>query len=315
MNVPVTTVRFSVIVPAHNSDGTIGRAVASVMEQTRDGWELIVVDDGSTDETLKLANEAAAGDPRVRLLRQHNAGAAQARNHAARHAAGEWLVFLDADDELESGYLQRIEQVAREDAGLAVVGTNGLKTYPDGSQRSAYPETVPVEITLSDQIAQSQLTVTCALKRDVFEVLGGFRDTYAEDYDLWLRVLAAGHRALRVPELLVRYDATRADAKSRTREPEIDSVVDSLETLLRAGSLEPNHVALAEGTLRRLRAERALVPVKAAVRSGQYGGARAAFWRHRNAMPGSLRRATVLAVVTVSPRLYRRVVELVDPSA
>lgn len=307
--------RFSVIVPAHNSEGTIGRAIASVLEQTCDGWELIVVDDGSTDETLLRAGAAALGDPRVTLLSQRNAGAARARNLGAGQAVGEWLVFLDADDALESGYLRRIEQAAREDEGLAVVGMNGLKAYPDGSQRPAYPGSAPVEITLADQITQSRLTVTSALRRDVFEALGGFRDTYAEDYDLWLRVLAAGHRAFRIPELLVRYDATRADAKSRTREPEIDSVVDSLDALLHAGSLESDHVALAERTLRRLRAERALVPVKAAVRSGQYGGARAAFWRHRNAMPGSLRRATVLAVVTVSPRLYRRVVERIDPSA
>ncbi len=88
---------ISVIVPVYNRADTILRAVASVMAQTRTDWELLLVDDGSTDTTLAVME--ALTDPRIRVLRHHqNRGAAAARNTGIRAAQGEYLAFLDSDD-------------------------------------------------------------------------------------------------------------------------------------------------------------------------------------------------------------------------
>jgi len=89
------TPRFSVIIPAYNSVATLARAIDSVLAQSRPAYEIIVVDDGSTDGTAAVAE--TFGDA-VKLVRQANAGVAAARNAGARAASGDWLAFLDADD-------------------------------------------------------------------------------------------------------------------------------------------------------------------------------------------------------------------------
>jgi teichuronic acid biosynthesis glycosyltransferase TuaG len=88
----------SVVMPAYNAEATIASAMASVRDQTDAGWELIVVDDGSTDRTAEIAAAAAAADKRIRLIRQRNQGVAAARNAAIEAATGRYLAFLDADD-------------------------------------------------------------------------------------------------------------------------------------------------------------------------------------------------------------------------
>lgn len=102
----------SVMMPAYNAGRFIGRAIESVLAQTCADWELVIVDDGSTDDTAAIA--AAFGDARITLMRQANAGEAAARNTALSRARGTWLAFLDADDaylphhlETALGYLER----------------------------------------------------------------------------------------------------------------------------------------------------------------------------------------------------------------
>src|SRR3954468_20412746 len=86
----------SVIIPVYNGSNEIRRSVESVLAQSRRPAEIIIVDDGSTDGTAELVQGYG---PAVRLVRQVNAGAAAARNCGARHASGDWLAFLDHDDE------------------------------------------------------------------------------------------------------------------------------------------------------------------------------------------------------------------------
>jgi teichuronic acid biosynthesis glycosyltransferase TuaG len=86
--------------PAYNAGGHLARAIASVRAQTREDWELIIIDDGSTDDTHRIAKRWAVIDPRIVLLDQPlNSGAAQARNRALLAARGRFIAFLDADDE------------------------------------------------------------------------------------------------------------------------------------------------------------------------------------------------------------------------
>ena len=90
--------RFSIVVPAFNASESIGRSIEMLQQQTFGDFELIIVDDGSTDGTFSAAQSFAAGDERIRCLRQQNAGAASARNNGMRYAQGEYILFLDSDD-------------------------------------------------------------------------------------------------------------------------------------------------------------------------------------------------------------------------
>ncbi len=95
---------ISIITPAYNAERWIGRAIASVQEQTRTDWELIIVDDGSNDETRRIAEEFR--DSRIKVLHQINAGVSAARNTGLDVACGEYVTFLDADDTLPSNALE-----------------------------------------------------------------------------------------------------------------------------------------------------------------------------------------------------------------
>jgi len=109
------TPRFSVIIPAYNSATTLARAVDSVLAQSYPAQEIIVIDDGSTDETADIAGRY--GD-KLRYLRQDNAGVSSARNHGARIAKGDWLTFLDADDWYYPNRLRLHAEWIGEDATL-----------------------------------------------------------------------------------------------------------------------------------------------------------------------------------------------------
>ena len=94
---------FSVIIPCYRAAKTLPRAVASVLAGAPDALEVLLIDDGSPDETPAVCDALAAQDPRVRSLHRPNGGAAAARNTGLDAAAGEWVLFVDADDELLPG--------------------------------------------------------------------------------------------------------------------------------------------------------------------------------------------------------------------
>ena len=102
----------SIIMPCFQNGETLARSVRSVQAQTFEGWELIAVDDGSTDDTLARLRALAATEPRMRVLHQENGGVSAARNAGIDAAQGEWLFFLDADDRLTADALSTLLDMA-----------------------------------------------------------------------------------------------------------------------------------------------------------------------------------------------------------
>ncbi len=126
----MTAPRFSVIVPVFNGARTIGRALDSVLGQTHPAHEIIVVDDGSVDDTGAVVE--GYGD-RVRYLRQPNAGVSVARNRGVAEASGDWLAFLDADDWYLPDRLRWHAQWIERDPGLDFLTGEYEYRRPDGS--------------------------------------------------------------------------------------------------------------------------------------------------------------------------------------
>ena len=98
----------SVIIPAYNAEKYLLEAVASVISQSSSDWELILVDDGSTDSTPGLCDSFAASDSRISVIHKPNGGLSDARNHGIEAASGEYLTFLDADDVLDPRFISQI---------------------------------------------------------------------------------------------------------------------------------------------------------------------------------------------------------------
>ena len=95
----------SIIMPVRNGEAFLAQAIESVRRQTLADWELLIVDDGSTDASAVIAERAAADDPRIRVLHSEHRGAGAARNQGLQAAAGEFVAFLDADDLYEEDKL------------------------------------------------------------------------------------------------------------------------------------------------------------------------------------------------------------------
>lgn len=197
--------RVSVVMPAYNCAGTIGAAVRSVQGQSFAGWELLVADDGSKDDTPARVAALAAEDGRVRLLpARENGGPAAARNRAIGAAAGEIVAFLDADDVWEPEKLEaQLALMEGTGCGLCYTayGFIGLDGAPEGGVYQV-PQTVDYEGLLRENVMGLS---TVALRR---EALGDarFDARFAhEDYALWLGLLRGGVAARGINRPLVRY--------------------------------------------------------------------------------------------------------------
>ena len=110
------------IVPCYNAAATLERAAASILDGAPDNLQLILVDDGSADETPALCDKLAAGDRRVRAIHQKNGGASAARNAGLDAAAGEWVLFVDADDALLPGLWDALPAAFAADPQLILFG-------------------------------------------------------------------------------------------------------------------------------------------------------------------------------------------------
>ncbi len=133
---------ISIILPCYNCQDYIGQAVDSVLGQSYTDWELLVVDDGSTDGSRKVIEQHAAGDPRIRVFSQPNGGVSKARNMALANARGEFIALLDADDWLPQDSLKiRMERFRKSPATAFVDGRVDVYCETGSSiERSWKPE-------------------------------------------------------------------------------------------------------------------------------------------------------------------------------
>lgn len=185
---------ISVIMPAYNAGATIADSIKSVQGQSLQNWELIIIDDGSTDNTVQVASKLASADPRICIIQRPNRGPSVARNKGADLARGFILAFLDADDfwapERLTGMLKAFRD--RPKAGVLFSRTRFIDA------RSLKPGTLTphhTRLEAADLMAENALCSTSNIvcRKDVFEASGGFTAglNYAEDQDWLLRVALA----------------------------------------------------------------------------------------------------------------------------
>jgi glycosyltransferase involved in cell wall biosynthesis len=182
--------------PAYNVAPYIGAAIESVLNQTYDDLELLIVDDGATDGSDVIANQYAARDPRVRVIRQPNAGISAARNHALRVASSPVIAILDSDDAWKPAYLQKQMAILTDHPEVDIVTGNAwfLGSSLHGSPARPWPDSRPAP-TLADILAdETAVFIMSIFRRRVYESIGPFDESLRtnEDYDFWLRAACGG---------------------------------------------------------------------------------------------------------------------------
>jgi len=209
---------IAVIIPTHNRAALLERAVQSVLDQTLRDFELVVVDDGSTDGTAELSILKNA-DPRLRYVKlPENRGVSVARNAGVKATSAPWLAFLDSDDEWLPEKLKKQVRWTEHRPDIHIVQTREIWIRRD--KRVNPPRTH--EKFEGDLFAASlercMITPSSAmLRRTLFEKMGGFNESFqaCEDYDLWLRVTCRCPVGLVDEYLLKRYGG-HADQLSAT---------------------------------------------------------------------------------------------------
>ncbi|WP_162136324.1 glycosyltransferase family 2 protein, partial [Zavarzinella formosa] len=213
---------ISIIMPVHNGAGLLGRAVDSIVRQTFADWELLAVDDGSTDDSAARLEERAAADHRIRVFRHPvNRGQSAARNTAINNSRGHLIAYLDHDDEFYPDHLARAWEY-RERGDVLVFRYDQIDDRPGSpgfGKTARYDPSTRHERIFAE-------TITTALgvvhRRELFGRAGRFDETIGrhrgedEDGDLWRRFARAGATFAFVPAASGRYHV-RADSLSRTR--------------------------------------------------------------------------------------------------
>ena len=224
----------SVIIPTYNRCPLLGEAVESVLAQSAKEFELVVIDDGSTDGTAKALEKYGI---RVRLFSQQRSGVSAARNFGARQARGRFLAFLDSDDLWRAEKLAVQTTFMQQHPKCQICQTeevwlrNGARVNPRLIHQKPSGDIFLRSLELC-LVSPSAVMMT----RELFEATGGFDEALpvCEDYDLWLRI-AVDHRVALIPEPLVIKRGGHADQLSRSLWGMDRYRVAALQKLLRSG--------------------------------------------------------------------------------
>lgn len=212
MNAHSNAPTFSIVIPVYNAYETLPSTIASVLHQTDPNWELILVDDGSTDGSLNLMLSFASDDDRIRAVSQSNAGPSAARNLGAGLARGEFLAFLDADDFWAPDKLATHYDFHQTHLGVdaSFARIEFLEPTVSGFGTSSTLSTVPTgPLALPQIIAENPVCTTSNLviRTVAFAELGGFASgmVHAEDQEFVARYVDQGHLISGLDQTLVQY--------------------------------------------------------------------------------------------------------------
>ena len=201
----------SVVMPAYKAEKTIEAAIESVLRQSWEALELIVVDDASPDTTGEILHRISASDPRVSWYRNEtNRGVSYNRNFGVRKAAGEWIAFLDSDDMWEPDKLEKQLRLAAEhpEAGLFFTGSSFIDS--EGRQNS-YILRVPEKVDFSRLLGQNVISCSSVLvRKDRMLAHPMGNDSIHEDFAVWLEILREEPYAYAVNEPLLIYRVSRS---------------------------------------------------------------------------------------------------------
>ena len=196
-------VKISIVMPMFNAQTTVARAISSVQFQTKTDWELIVVDDASTDQSCRVVEGIIRGDARIRLIRlAQNSGAAVARNTALDNANGTFIAFLDSDDEWHPEKLEK--QIGfMQEHDLAFTCTGYLRFWPNGKKKIIG---VPYSATREKLLKNNTVaTLTAIYDKSKFNDVRMPPIVRRQDYAFWLCLLEETEFVYGLNETLATY--------------------------------------------------------------------------------------------------------------
>ncbi len=204
--------RVSLIIPCYNQGSFVNEAVCSVLEQTFQDFEIIIVNDGSTDnETNQLLQDY--NRPKTRVVTTENQGLAAARNNGIKSAQGSYILPLDADDRIGPTYIEQAVQLLDDQEQLGIVYCRA-QLFGTVDTEWLLPE-----FSLEQMLLDNVIFCSAMFRRSDWQQVEGYDEALLhgwEDYDFWLSLLEMGRKVYRIPEVLFYYRVS-ADSMVRAR--------------------------------------------------------------------------------------------------
>jgi teichuronic acid biosynthesis glycosyltransferase TuaG len=209
------TVMVAIIMPVYNAETFVCYSIESVLKQTFNNWELIVIDDGSTDKSAEVIKKYANRDNRIKYYYQRNAKQAAARNVGFQMAVGSFIAFLDSDDQWTYNHLElclaELEKINCDIVSTGFYDSNSDRNMlldEKATMHHVLPGTYKGDEGINQFLMANRVaTSTVVMRREVIEKIGLFdpRATPAEDYDLWIRAIKNGFKVKVVSEATMYY--------------------------------------------------------------------------------------------------------------
>lgn len=237
-HMPVAAPAVSVVMAVKDGERYVEKAVRSVLGQTLRNFELIVVDDGSSDMTPEILDRFA--DARMRVITQPNHGLAESLNKGVRVARSSLIARMDADDIAEPERLERQVSFMMERPEVGLLGTAALIIDEKGTQVRQWTPPLDDAVIRRELIRANQFAHPSVMfRKDVFEAVGGYADMpYAQDYDLWLR-MAGCCKLANLPEPLVRRRETEGQFGTGRETEQVRWAVKARVGALKRGDYPP----------------------------------------------------------------------------
>lgn len=296
----------TVVMPAYQAERTIGAALSSVLSQTGVDFDVVVVDDGSTDATAAIVR---AHGRRVRLVQQENRGVSAARNVGVHESRGGLIAFCDADDIFFDTHLESLVAVWRRTGG-GIATANSWLLFPGGIRvgrtfhEGRFPPPRRQRRAILEQCFVSYMSV---FPKRLFVDIGAFDESLpaAEDWDFWLRAVLAGATVVHQPKPLALYRWSAAGLTSRAEQ--MDAAVQQVLTkALVSGVLRDDERSYAEARLAAEAPQATARRADAALRAGRYREAAALYRQAAKFLPGERRLVLKARLIGAAPPVAGR---------
>jgi glycosyltransferase involved in cell wall biosynthesis len=269
--------RVTVIMPAFNVEAYIAESIESVLNQTYTDYELIIVNDGSTDRTGEIAAAYAAAHPQqIRVISQANRGLAGARNAALRAASGSIYALLDSDDEWAPAFLAEQMRILDAEPDVDIVTGNAFNRggAADGRTARPFPDPRPAPNLMEILADETAVFIMSIFRREVVDAIGGFDEDFRtnEDYDFWIRAARVGFSFRRNPRPLGWY-RRHSHSLSANDVRMLNGILRVYRKALAASEPQSGAAAIIERQIDRFDLERLAAEAKAALEAGDVAAA------------------------------------------
>lgn len=224
--------KISIIMPAYNAEKTCLRAIKSVLEQTFTDFELILIDDGSSDNTYNLCMTMAKTDKRLKVVHQKNGGVSAARNTGLAKASGEYICFVDSDDSIERTMLQKMYEAASKNSVDFIIC--GFKSCEKGNAiRQWIPKPTDNMDSLCEQLLKSDVGLnplwTKMFKHNLVKIPFNTKKSMGEDLEFVCEFLNKAETCAVVPEALYRYTLDSNNSLTKDKQRVLNAIVDDMK--------------------------------------------------------------------------------------